>query len=63
MTTYEWFKRSKNGRASTDDNELPGHPSTSRSKTMIALVKSIIRKNCRLTVQEVAEQVGISTGS
>jgi hypothetical protein len=44
-TTYEWFKRFKNGRTSMDDDELSGRPSTSRSKPLIAQVKNIIHGN------------------
>jgi transposase len=62
-TIYKWFKRSKNGRTSTDGDEQSGRPSTSRSEILIAQVKNIIHGNRRLTVREVAEEVGISTGS
>jgi hypothetical protein len=38
-TTYEWFKRFKNRRTSTDDDERSGRISTSRSEPLIAHVK------------------------
>jgi hypothetical protein len=34
-----------------------------RSEPMTDQVKNTVRGNCRLTAQEVAEEVGISTGS
>jgi hypothetical protein len=58
-TTYERFKRLLNGRT-TDDDERSGRPSTSRFEPLIAQVNNIIRENRRLTVREVAEEVGIS---
>jgi hypothetical protein len=45
MTTYEWFKRFKNGRTSMDD-EQSGQPSTSKTKPLIAQAKNITRENC-----------------
>jgi transposase len=62
MTTYEWFKRFKNGRTSTDDDEQSGRSSTLRSELLISQVKHVIRGNRLLTVREVAEEVGISIG-
>jgi hypothetical protein len=59
--TYKWFKRSKNGRTSMDDDEQSGQPLSSKSEPLIAQVKNIIHVNNRLTVQEIAEEVGISS--
>jgi transposase len=55
-TNYEWFRRFKNGRTSTNDNERSGRSSTSRSEILIA--KNIC-VNRRLTVREAAEEIGI----
>jgi hypothetical protein len=60
--TYESFEHFKNGRNSTDDKHS-GQPSTSRLEPVSAQVKNIICGNCQLTVQEVAEEVGISISS
>lgn len=57
-TCFEWFKRT-----SVKDNELPGRPSTSKTNETVARVREIIRNNRRLTIREVAEEVGISYGS
>jgi hypothetical protein len=50
--TYEWFRSFKNGR-----------PSSSRSESLAARVKNVIHGNRRPTVREVAEEVGIPSGS
>lgn len=62
-TCFEWFKRFKEGRTSVKDNGRPGRPSTSKTNETVARVREIIRNNRRLTIREVAEDVGISYGS
>jgi len=62
-TCFEWFKRFKEGRTSVKDNERPGRPSTSKTNETVARVREIIRNNHRLTIREVAEDVGIYYGS
>jgi hypothetical protein len=46
-----------------DDDEWSGWPSTSRSEPLIAQVKNVICGYGQLTAREVADDVGISTGS
>jgi transposase len=58
--TYEWWKRFKEGRTSVDDDPRSGRPSMSKTDDNVAKVREFIRSNRRLTVREVAEEVGIS---
>ena len=58
--TYEWWKRFKEDRTSVDDDPRSGLPSTSKTDDNVAKVREVIRSNRRLTVREVAEEVGIS---
>ena len=60
---YDWFKRSKEGRMSVGEDSRPGRPSTSRNDEHVEKVRAVIRGNRRLTVREVADEVGISIGS
>lgn len=60
---HEWFKRFKSGRTSIEEESRSGRPSTSTNDENIDAVRSVIRANRRLTVREVAEEVGISIGS
>ncbi|XP_050547198.1 protein GVQW3-like [Daktulosphaira vitifoliae] len=62
-TFFEWFNRFKEGRTSIEDNERSVRPSTSKTNEIVALNREIIRNNRRLTIREVAEDVGISHGS
>jgi len=45
------------------EDPRPGQTSTSTNDYYVGRVRAVIRENCRLTVQEVADKVGISIGS
>jgi len=60
---YEWFKRFKEGRTSAGDGPRPGRTSTSTNDNHIERYHAVIRGNHRLTVREVADEVGFSIGS
>jgi len=51
---FDWFHRFKEGRTSIESDPRSGQPSTSRNET-IAKVRTIVRNNRRLTVQEIAD--------
>jgi hypothetical protein len=55
-TCYEWFKRFKDSRQSTHNEPHLGWPSTSCDDTQILQVHEIVRSNCHLMVQEIAEE-------
>jgi len=56
---YEWFKHFKEGRMSVREDPRPGRPSTSTNDDHVKRV----RGNHRVIVQEVADEVGITTES
>ena len=60
---YEWFKRFKEGRMLVGEDPRPGRSSTSTDDDHVERVCAVIHGNCRLTVQEVADKVGISIKS
>ena len=60
---FDWFCWFKEGRTSIESDSRSGRLSTSRNKEMIAKVRTIIRNNRRLTVQEIADDCGMSVGS
>lgn len=53
------IERFKECRISFKDNERLGRPSASKTNETVARVRKIIRNNRRLTVREVAEDVGL----
>lgn len=57
----EWFDQLKDGRTSVDSDQSSGRLSTSRNPRV--LVYNLIRKDHRLTVREVADDVEINDGS
>lgn len=60
---FEWFKRFKDGRQSTEDDPRSGRPSTSRNDDVVANIYEKVRNDRRLTVRELANEAGISIGS
>ena len=57
-----WYNRFKEDRDISDDPR-PGCPSTSTTDKNIEAVKKMILDNRRITIREVADDVGISFGS
>ena len=58
----EWYNRLKDGRKSVD-SERHGRPSTSRSDDVINQVLTLVMQDRRITVRELADEVGVSNGS
>jgi len=61
--TFEWYSHFKNGRRSFEDDPRPGRLSTSHTEETMARVREIICTDRRLTIREVAEDVGIAFGT
>jgi len=49
----------KDGRESVEDDKRTGHPSTSRTENNVARVKAVLDRDRRLSVQLIAEEVGL----
>jgi len=60
---FEWYSHFKTGRTSIDEDPRSGQPSTSTDDVDIDAVRDLILQNHRLTIREIAEDVGISFGS
>ena len=54
-TVCKWFGRFRDGQDSLNDNERSRRPSTSRNDDNVAAIKTVIRGNRRLIIQEIAE--------
>jgi len=54
---YKWVKRFSEGREYVTNEERSRRPATSKTEENIAKVRQIVRKNRRLTVRSIAEQV------
>ena len=58
-----WYNRFKEDREDVNDDERPVGPSTTTTGETIEAVKRMILDNCRITIREVADDVGISFDS
>ena len=56
---FEWHKRFREGRDSTEDDPRSGRPCTSTSVSTIDIVEDVILSDRRLTVQLVATKLSI----
>ena len=59
----EWYNRLKVGRTSVESEVRSGRLSTSRKDELIDQVRTSVMQDRRVTVRELAEEAGISTGS
>lgn len=60
--TYDWYKRFKNGRTSTDDDRS-GRPSTGITPENVTKVRDLILQDRRLTIQDLCNTLGLSYGT
>ncbi|GAB1860480.1 Histone-lysine n-methyltransferase setmar-like protein [Camponotus japonicus] len=60
---YKWYKLFQEGRENVEDEARPGRPSTSTTDANVKEVQEMVLNNRRITIREVAEDVGISVGS
>jgi hypothetical protein len=61
--TYDWYKRFKNGRISTDDDYRSGRPSTVTTPENVAKIRDLILQDRRLTIQDLCNTLGLSYGT
>ncbi|PNF37479.1 hypothetical protein B7P43_G14866 [Cryptotermes secundus] len=63
--TYNWYKRFKNGRTSIDDYDRSEQPSTGTTTTPEnnMKVRDLILQDCRLTIQDLWNTLGLSYGT
>ncbi|GFT34863.1 HTH_48 domain-containing protein [Nephila pilipes] len=59
----EWFNRFKDGRTSVESEQRSGRPQTTRSAANVERVRNLVTSDRRLTVREIAEEVGMSKDS
>jgi hypothetical protein len=55
---YDWYKRFKDGRTSTDDDDHSGRPSTGITPEHITKVRDLILLDRRLIIRELCYNFG-----
>ena len=58
----KWYNRFKDGQKSVESDARTGRSSTSRNDDLIDQVRTLVMQDRRVTVRELAEEVGISSG-
>jgi len=58
----EWYNQFKNGRSSGDSDACSGRPSTSQNNELIDQVRTLVMQDRHVTVRELSDEAGISTG-
>jgi transposase len=59
----EWYSRFKDGRTLVESEARSGRPSTRRNDELIDQGWTVVMQGRRVTIRELAEEVGISIGS
>jgi len=59
----EWYNRFKGGSTSVDSEPRHRRPSTSRNDNVINQVRTLLMPDRRITLRELADEVGVSIGS
>ena len=60
---YCWIRRFKDGRNDLENNPREGRPSTSKNAQNIELVRNFVEEDRQITINEIANELGISFGS
>lgn len=60
---YEWDRKFENWASRLSDADHPSRPHTAYTPARMELVEQVIRKNRRVTTDELAMELGISHGS
>ena len=60
LRIFEWCKRFKEGRENVEDDRRSGRPSTSRNEANVERVKQMVRDDRRLTVRQIADELGMN---
>ena len=56
---YEWYNRFRERREDVEDDTRPGRLSTSISDENVEKIKAIVLANRKITIREIAEEIGI----
>ena len=62
-TVFLWHKRFKKGSEDVEDDSMRRRPSTSTSETNFELVKKMVCEDCRLSMLQISNELGLNRNS
>ena len=62
-TVYRWIQEFKAGRETIEDADRSGRSSTAHTAKMVTAVRRKVEQDRRVTIEAIAEELGISHGS
>ncbi len=62
-TVFEWVRRFKDRQLNIEDSPRSGRAITAANDQTIKAVESLIIEECRITIQQIADILIISTGT
>ena len=60
---FEWAKRFREGRCDVLDDPRPGRPLTATDPATVIRVEELVREDRRMTIEQIADVVDVSTGA
>lgn len=60
---FEWAKRFREGRCDVLDDPRPGRPLTATDPATVIRVEELVRQDRRVTIEQIADIVDVSTGA
>ena len=62
-TVFEWARRFKDGQLNIEDCPRSGRPISATDEKNIKAIENLVVEDGRITIQEIAEILGISSGT
>jgi len=60
---FQWYARFKTGHTLVDDDEHTGRPRSCTTPAIVAQIQELVRQDRRLTIHDIAEELGIGYGT
>ena len=62
-SVFRWHKKFKGGKTDLKDKPGPSQPRKTATKAIVAAMADMVKQAARFTVKEIADSVGVSSGT